>query len=133
MRWEHEVNDKCTQANGPLESGRQYHGYHDVDPGQEVWQGWDCFWIDLQNDRQISAELISHEENRLQLALFDKSCEPVGPAGYPCYAYAKPYEIGGAKCFALKGRNHVCIHTIQPVHSLKHYTLTVTFPSTREE
>jgi hypothetical protein len=127
---ERETNNLCLQANGPLISGGKYYGHHDWDYGRDASEGWDCFWIDLQEDGQVSATLITQEDRGLQLHLFDQNCDPVGPENDPCYDPDPPYELGGFQCTASKGRHHVCIHTIQPQHEKQPYALTVTFPGT---
>lgn len=119
--WEREPNNTCTDANGPLESGKQYYGRHD-------WGNWDCFWIDLQRSGQVSAALDTVQAQGLQLQLLDQNCDLVGPPGNQCYDTTEPYELGGAQCAASAGLNHVCIFTMQGSDEQDRYSLTVTLP-----
>jgi hypothetical protein len=130
--WEHEENNTCSQADGPLVYGLTYHGRHDTDLGDQSWEGWDCFSIDLQKDGQVSAELTTRVDEDLQLHLFDQNCEPVGSAEDLCYDPTPPYELGGPECTVGKGRYYVCIHTKDPRTGRDQYTLTVRFPSTEQ-
>jgi hypothetical protein len=131
--WEQEDNDTCWFANGPLIFGHEYYGRHDRDSDQYPTEGWDCFWIDLQNDGPVSSRLTTNETEDLQLMLLDQNCAPVGPPDDLCFDSAPPYELGGTKCTAGRGRNFVCIHTMRASVGEEHYSLEVLFPQAQVE
>jgi len=103
-------NDVCSRANGPLVSGRRYHGYPN--------DTWDCFKFHQDSDGDIEVELADHVGRRVYLWLLDENMNPVGIDD------SSPFRIQYA---GPEGQYYVCIYTGSGYTTTTPYALTVTF------
>jgi hypothetical protein len=110
--WEHEPNNSCSEANGPLISGKNYYGYHN--------DASDLFKVCLDANGQITMSLKNHSGTGVQLLLYDQSKKLMCD-----YDWSPPYEM---TCTVSAGCYYVRIYTLAGYNTNKPYTLQVTFP-----
>jgi uncharacterized repeat protein (TIGR01451 family) len=113
--WEQEDNDSCSEANGELISGQDYHGY----PNDYA----DCFKIHLDARGQVAMKLDNHTGGGVQLQLYYRLGDDKKKV---CRDTARPYEI---TCDADKaGWYCIRIKTVSGYNSDTAYTLQAIFP-----
>jgi hypothetical protein len=110
--WEQEDNEPRSDANGPLISSKDYHGYpDDVD---------DWFEIHLNTRGQVVVTLSNHTgTGGVQLVLYDKS------GNLKCRDWTRPFDL---KCTVPAGCYYIRIWTPLGHNTGTPYTLHATFP-----
>ena len=106
-----EPNNSCGEANGPLRSSKDYHGY----PNDTK----DYFSIYLRTGGAITIDLTNHTGRDVQLQLHDQSC------GCIKYDYTPPYRIDHN---GTEGWYYIYIYTGSGHNDTISYTLRTTFP-----
>jgi hypothetical protein len=112
--WEQEPNNTSLQANGPLRSGQDYHGY----PNDQK----DYFSINPGSGGQIVIDLSNHTGAGVQLQLFYQVADVEHRVAFDRDA---PYHI---QYTGQPGTYYIYIYTESSYNSSTAYTLRVTYP-----
>ncbi len=110
--WEQEDNDRASQANGPLRSGREYYGYPD--------DAYDYFFISPRTGGTITVDLTGHTGTGVQLLLYNQS------GGLLASDQDAPYHVEYAA--PTGGVYYIAIYTAGNYNTTTPYTLRVTYP-----
>ncbi len=111
--WETEPNNTYLQANGPLQSGRSYHGKHDDEK--------DYYGVYLADGGTVTVDMVS-PNGGTQIQLFYQIADVAHRVGFDAVA---PYHI--AYTGAL-GWYYPYVYTNPAYTGTQEYTLTVTYP-----
>jgi uncharacterized repeat protein (TIGR01451 family) len=111
--WESEPNDRCSEADGPLQPCSECYGYTNDD--RDLWKV-------LVPGTKLQVDLAIVPEALTQLSLVDADCRDV----YYCYDDIPPYRLD---CVVHPGLYFVDIWVANPISTYPPYTVEVTIPN----